>query len=144
MQSSDAFNLYNKIPKRQKGKLWRLLHKDENDRWNIFSDVSLYYYLYWFMGSHRFSASTQERFGLYYYGLYLIRGLIQVEEKKFHLWNHFSWECLRIYSFVWNQVKEKHIAMETFLWFLCKVFLGIIKIILAKTFFFFSPPDNKL
>lgn len=62
------------------------------------------------MGSRRFSASTKEHYGLYYYGLELIEGLIHVEEKKKnHLWNQFSWECLRIIFryFIWNQVKEK-------------------------------------
>lgn len=93
-------------------------------------------YFYWFMGSRRFSASTKEHYGLYYYGLELIEGLIHVEEKKKnHLWNQFSWECLRIIFryFVWNQVKEKQGIY-------CLNFWGIIKIILPKLIF---PPGNK-
>ena len=48
-----------------------------------------YLLLYVFLliyGLTGFSASTKEHYGLYFYGLELIKGLIHVEEKKeFHL-----------------------------------------------------------
>lgn len=93
-------------------------------------------YFYWFMGSRRFSASTKEHYGLYYYGLELIEGLIHVEEKKKnHLWNQFSWECLRI-IFVISSGTEWKKNKEFIVW----IFWGIIKIILPKLIF---PPGNK-
>lgn len=62
------------------------------------------------MGSRRFSASTKEHYGLYYYGLELIEGLIHVEEKKKKssvkpIFLRMSENYFRY--FVWNQVKEK-------------------------------------
>lgn len=70
-----------------------------------------YLLLYVFLliyGLTGFSASTKEHYGLYFYGLELIKGLIHVEEKKeFHLWNQFSWECLRIIFVISSGTKWK-------------------------------------